>query len=573
MRIFHAGNVCASGPRHPACLKRQNVFMPHPSLLPAISEVLQSIRRKQGLDSVVHLILEKACHLAQAAHGSFALVDHEARRLTISNVFGSDWTLKKKLCQLELGRGLTGKVAATGQPILCRDTTLDPDYYPLFSYVRSELVVPVVVKERVWGVINIDGSSPNVFDETTLELLVVFAELAASAIMLQLEMADQDRLYRKLLQSEKLASLGEALAGIAHEINNPLTSILCYSTLVAQDGALSDDNRRAVEVVASEAQRAAALIRGLLEFSRKETGRREYIDAHTLVQEVASLKRYQLRMNGIKLHVSRPTEPLLVHVCPQQIKQVLHNLITNAEQAMPKLRGSGVIRIGFERRDGNLRIGVSDNGTGVPPELQPQIFDPFFTTKAPGEGTGLGLSICHGIMEAHGGTIQLASSSPQGTTFNLDLPLATAASVIPAPIASDKPPEPVPNGRVLIVDDEPHILESLAAFLAKQQLQVHCAGSAIAGLGLLKQEKFDLVISDLRMPEMDGLQFHEAAARLDAHYERRFVFMSGYLMRTSVKAHLAATDLPCLEKPFSFDELQRTLARLLPPVESMPKAS
>src|SRR6478735_954221 len=107
-------------------------------LLPAIDGILKAIRKKQSLDEVLHLILEKACHLANAAHGSFALVDHEAGRLTLSNVFGSDWTTKKRLCQLVIGQGLTGKAAETGQPILCRDTRTDPTYFELFSYVRSE---------------------------------------------------------------------------------------------------------------------------------------------------------------------------------------------------------------------------------------------------------------------------------------------------------------------------------------------------------------------------------------------------------------------------------------------------
>ncbi|MBI2512990.1 MAG: response regulator [Opitutae bacterium] len=548
--------------------------MPSYRFLPVISEVFQAIRRKEAIDSVVHLILEKACQIADATHGSFALVDHEARRLSISNVFGSDWTLKKKLCQLGLGQGLTGKVAATGQPILCRDTSVDPDYYPLFSYVRSELVVPVIVKDRVWGVINIDGSAPNAFDDSTLELLVVFAELAAYAITLRLEMSDQDRLYRKLLQSEKLASLGEALAGIAHEINNPLTSILCYTSLLSQDASAADSQRRSLDIIASEAQRAAGLIRGLLEFSRKETGQREFVDPHTLAQEIAGLKRYQLRMAGVKLVVTRPAEPSLVHVCPQQIKQVLHNLISNAEQAMPRQRGHGHIRVAIERCGALVRFTVTDNGDGIPDHLRDRIFDPFFTTKAPGEGTGLGLSISHTIVEAHGGTLQLTQTSPAGTTFTLELPAAEPAALAPevAPPPAAPPRAASSTGRVLIVDDEPHILEALTAFLARQQIDVSSAPSATDALALLGRETFDLVLTDVRMPGMDGIEFHTAATRRNPHYERRFMFMSGFLLRADVKAHLAATGLPCIEKPFSFDELQRELVRHLPAPDALAKA-
>lgn len=553
--------------------------MPTLNLLPAIDEILKAIRRKQSLDDVLHLIIKKACELAQATHGSLALVDSEAGRLTIANVFGSDWTMKKKLCQLEIGQGLTGKVASSGLPILCRDTSKDPDYFALFSYVRSELVVPVVVKDRVWGVINIDGATPNAFDDTTLALLVVFAELASAAITLQLEIADQDRLYRKLVQSEKLASLGEALAGIAHEINNPLTSILGYSSLLCHAPGLSERDQHAAGVISAEAQRAAGLIRGLLDFSRKETGARELVDAHTLVQKAANLKRYQLRQNNVKLLVSRPDEPCPVYVCSQQLTQVLHNLLTNAEQAMPKDRANGLIRIAIERQRGVVRIHVSDNGGGIPAAARERIFDPFFTTKPPGEGTGLGLSICHTIMASHEGSIQVTDTSASGTTFTLELPPADVGSVIrpestpPFRLADSAAEAGAPAGRVLIVDDEAHIAEAFSAFLTQKQIDVRCASGAHAALTLLEHEKFDLILSDVRMPGMDGLEFHETASRKHPRYKQRFIFMSGYLMHARVKTHLQSTGLPCLEKPFSFDELLRTITRHLATVNSLAKAS
>ncbi len=552
--------------------------MTHPRLLSAIGEVLQAIRHKEGLDDVLRLIIEHACLLAEAAHGSFALVDHEAGRLSIATVCGSDWTTKKKLCQLQVGQGLTGKVAATGQPLLCRDTREDPDYFALFSYVRSELVVPVFVHDRVWGVINIDGAAPGAFDESTLELLVVFAGLASAAITLNLEAVDQDRLYRKLVQSEKLASLGETIAGIAHEINNPLTAVLGYATLLESSPRLGDHERRATNVIMSESQRAAGLIRGLLEFSRKETGTRERVDARTLVQQAASLRRYQLRQGNIKLQVTRSDENCEVFVCPQQILQVLHNLITNAEQAIPRERRNGLIKITIApRREGGVRITLSDNGTGIPPAARDRVFDPFFTTKRPGEGTGLGLSICHTIMAAHGGTIALVESSATGTTFALDLPAPA-----PAPLFQPESAPPFAvvgtatqslRARVLVVDDEPHIAEAVTAFLVQQHFAVTSANGAEAALALLDQAQFDIVLSDVRMPGMDGVEFHEAACRRHPRYKQRFFFMSGYLMHPRTKAFLTSTGLPCLEKPFSFDELSRRILRHLESLGDIARAS
>jgi len=209
----------------------------------------------------------------------------------------------------------------------------------------------------------------------------------------------------------------------------------------------------------------------------------------------------------------------------------------------------------------------------VPAAARERIFDPFFTTKAPGEGTGLGLSICHTIMAAHEGTIQLAESSANGTTFLLELPPAEASALVKPeslpPFRRPGAPEDTTPRRILIVDDEPHIAEALSAFLTQQRFDVSSAPTATAALELLAREKYDIVLSDVRMPGMDGLEFHEAASRRHARYKQRFIFMSGYLMQERVKAHLAGTGLPCLEKPFSFDELSRTINRHLATLETI----
>ncbi len=547
--------------------------MLYPSLLPALRDVLEPIRQRKRVDEVVRLILEKACSLARATHGCFVLVDHETRRLTIAQVFGADWTAEKRLCHLAIGQGLTGRVAATGQPLLCVDTEKDPNYYPLFDHVRSELIVPVVVKDRVWGLINIDGLTPNAFDETTLQLLTVFAELAAFAITLRLEMSEQDRLYKKLLQSEKLASLGEALAGIAHEINNPLTAILSYASLLemqAHDAA----ERDALGIIVSESKRAATLIKGVLEFSRKETGQRELTDMNALVREVVALRQFQSKSPQVKLVVHPGSSRCQVMACPQQLKQVLLNLVANAEHAISPSAPDGTVTLSVSDHGAHVQVTVRDNGRGIPAEARKFIFDPFFTTKGPGEGTGLGLSIAYSIMEAHGGSIRLTSSTPAGTVFTLRLPLV-ASEIHPPRIslasASNTTPAPL-RGRVLLVDDEPHILEPIAAYLNSLTIdvcQAHCGQSA---LKLLQARPVDVVISDIRMPGMDGLQLYAAARQLDPNYEHRFVFISGYLLRESTNSFLATTGLPYLEKPFSFDELRRVLAPFLRTAKPFPSA-
>jgi len=535
---------------------------PYPTLLPALRGLLEGIRQKKRVDDVVQAVLEQACLIANASHGSFALVDHEKSRLSIANVFGSAWTEEKKLCRLAIGEGLTGTVAATGIPLLCADTREHPSFYPLFDFVRSEIVVPVVVNGRVWGVINIDGPEPDAFNQTTLQLLIVFAELTAFAITLRQEMDEQDRLQQKLLQSDKLASLGGALAGIAHEINNPLSSILGFACLL-EVGLDPAKTAEGIQVIKSEAQRAADLVKGLLEFSRKETGKRERVEINQIVRKVIGLKKFQLTANRIRLEVKYEGDPCAVMACSQQILQVMLNLITNAEQALGAERLDGCIRVSIQRVGEHAVVDVTDNGPGIPPEKQKLIFDPFFTTKAPGQGTGLGLSIAHSITEAHGGSIRLLESTPKGTVFRVELPLAGGSGEPLPPPRKSGTKRLRFAGPVLLVDDEPNILETLAIYFKIRQVETERAPDGQAAADILKVRSFAAVISDVRMPRMDGMQLYEAARRIDPRYESQFVFMSGYLMSDRVKSFIAETGVACVAKPISFDDLDAALVPFL----------
>jgi signal transduction histidine kinase/CheY-like chemotaxis protein len=539
-------------------------------LLPAIRDVLAAIRERKRVDEVLELVLTRACELSGAVHGSFVLVDHNTKKLSIITTVGNDWTLEKQFCQLKIGEGLTGQCAASAKPVLCADTAKDPNYYSLFDYVRSELVVPVIVEDQIWGIINLDGMTPNAFDDVALSTLTVFAELAAFAITLRLELNEQERLQRNLVQSEKLASLGEIIAGIAHEINNPLTSILGHASLLTlQRGGAADE--ASVQAIMSESQRAADLVKGLLDFSRKETGKRQLIGVNDLTKKVIDFKRYQLKVNNIHLTVETSPVSYPVLVSPQQIQQVLLALLNNAEHSIPRTRTNGRITLSVRRQGEKIQILVSDNGMGIPEALQKSIFDPFFTTKKPGEGTGLGLSIAHTIMESHGGTIELTSSSPSGTTFTLELPLSSQLGEevdkyktgglpnVTTDNLTDKP-----RGRVLVVDDEPHILESLTTYLRLNKIEVESASDAGSALDILKIHNFDLVVSDIRMPGIDGLEFYQRAKNLKPHYERKFIFMSGFLMREGAKSQIDSTGCTFLQKPFPLDALRDKVITHLP---------
>jgi signal transduction histidine kinase/CheY-like chemotaxis protein len=534
----------------------------------AIREVLTAIRQRKRVDEILEMVLTYSSDLGNAVHGSIVTLDYKTRKLIITSTRGANWTLDKQMRQLGLGEGLTGHVALTGKPYLCNETKVDPNYYPLFDNVRSELIVPIIVEEKVWGLINLDGLEPDDFDEFTLTNVALLAELAAFAIKSRIDLTEQERLQRHLIQSEKLASLGETIAGIAHEINNPMTSILSHAQLLTlHRGGPADE--ASISTIVLEAKRTADLVKNLLAFSRKESKQREVVGAYELIKQAVNLKRYQFRVNNIQLVVEPTDVPLPVLVTAQQMQQVLLNLLNNAEQAISKNGTPGVIRIDARRLGERVFINVSDNGAGIPAHILPFIFDPFFTTKNLGEGTGLGLSIAHTLIENHGGSIY-AKSAPGSTVFTIELPLARETQ----PVADSKQTQPLPKppprqsvkrGRILVVDDETSIVDAICDFLDLQNITAEKANDGQEALALLEKGHYDAIISDIRMPGLDGPTLYEKAAAIDPDYRKRFLFMSGDLVRESTQGFVSTLDCPCLLKPFPlqvlFEHLQPHLNR------------
>jgi len=528
----------------------------------AIREVLTAIRQRKRVDEILEMVLTYSSDLGNAVHGSIVTVDHSSQKLIITSTRGEDWTMEEQMCQLSVGQGLTGHVALSGKPYLCVDTASDPIYYSLFKNVRSELVVPIIVEDKVWGLINLDGLEPHLFDESTLSTVALLAELAAFAIKLRIDITEQERLQRHLIQSEKLASLGETIAGIAHEINNPLTSILSHASLLTlQRGGAADE--ASINAIVQESKRTADLVKNLLAFSRKESKQREVIGINELIKQAVNLKRYQLRVNNIQL-ICEPCEVSYpVQVSAQQMQQVLLNLLNNAEQAITKIGRQGMIKVEAGRIGEKVFITVTDNGNGIPNHILPYIFDPFFTTKNLGEGTGLGLSIAHTLIENHGGTIS-AKSEPGHTVFTIELPLALNPNNTPD--IKDTRPLPTPAirrarrlGRVLVVDDEIAIVDAISEFLELQNVTADKANDGYYALDLLAKHRYDAVISDIRMPGLDGPQLYEKASAMEPAYRSRFLFMSGDLVRDSTQSFVSSLSCACLAKPFSLGVLYQHL--------------
>lgn len=375
------------------------------------------------------------------------------------------------------------------------------------------------------------------------------------------QLDELQRAQTRLIQSEKLAAMGTLLAGVAHELNNPLT-ILIGGTTVLRQAVGSEPLARRVDTIRVAAERCARIVKNFLALARQQPTEQREVALDQVVREAVELLSYPLRVDNVEVTHVAGDLPLL-WADPNQLHQVVVNLITNAHQAMrttptPR-RLTLTTRFDPERR--TVALEVADTGPGIPPEIQARIFDPFFTTKAPGQGTGLGLSLCLGIVERHGGSIRLESRPGQGAIFRIELPVqAPAVAASEAPLG--EAPASVP-GRILVVDDEPEVAMLLADILAADGHQVETVGNGALALARLEGRAYDLILSDVRMPELDGPDLYREVERRYPELCRKFVLITGDVLSPETAKFLERTGAPNLAKPFFPDEVRRAVQHAL----------
>ena len=369
-----------------------------------------------------------------------------------------------------------------------------------------------------------------------------------------------DGARQQLIQAEKLTALGELVAGVAHEINNPLASIMGYlQLLLARD--LPPEVKRRLETVYAEAERMAKIVKNLLTFGRKHPPEKRYLGLNGIIEKTIELKAYQFRMNQVRIETDLAPGLPMTMLDFSQVQQVLINLFNNAEQAMAEQGKGGTLRLETRVVGGRIELRVSDTGPGIPPEVQPHLFEPFYTTKKEGKGTGLGLSICYGIVQEHGGSIRAESRPGHGATFVLDFPIVQAPAAAPSP--SEGRGERKPALRILIVDGEQGISDFLVELLTARGHRVDTASDVPQALQKIARAELDLIISDMRLPQGSGRDIHRAAALKDPRLSGRVVFTSGDGTSEETLRFVRETGTQMVVKPCTVGEIERAIARAI----------
>ena len=481
---------------------------------------------------------------------------------------------KNKALLLQILRD--GKKPQIIQPIQNSDDWKDAAPW---NGIHALACIPLSIGESLFGVLWV--GSHRAIDEGQLNILISLAEIIASAIQrqtlhedLQAQMQALQAAQEQLIQAGKLAAVGTLVAGIAHELNNPLTSLLLYAQM-ALDKVEDPQLRHDLQQIELLAIRTAKVVRSLLDFARNDPGTRKPVHLQPLINSVLTLVENPVRLHNatVSVDLEDALPPILAN--ENQMQQVFINLLINALQATQDYAASPEIHITARQEHTTelstphcVHIIVQDNGTGIPVDVMPRIFDPFFTTKPTGEGTGLGLSIVHGIINGHGGKIWAESEPGRGARFHILLPVSSGEDH-PQPQSPQRIQEPAAQAslahgeRILIIDDEFNIRHVFERILQRQGYQVHTAVSGREALEYIRTTSYDLILCDIQMPDMNGMQLYATLQQQHPNLLPRIVFISGDTVDAHTRQFLQEVSSPVLHKPFSVEQLVSEVARYL----------
>jgi signal transduction histidine kinase/CheY-like chemotaxis protein len=455
-----------------------------------------------------------------------------------------------------------------GGTMVYRDAPNDPDVSPVFRerfatmQVSACITVPVISAGGLTALLSVRSPAAREWTEAEIHLVEAVAERSWEALERARAGAELARSREQLHQAEKLSALGSLLAGVSHELNNPLTIVTTQASLLEEETEGTPLAARA-EKVRRAAERCSRIVQTFLAMARQKRPERRSVDAVEVARAALELTDYSLRTTGIE--VSFEAAPALppISADPDQLHQVLVNLIVNAQHALQEHAGARrlTVRVAAGETADEVRMEVVDSGPGIPDSLRRRIFEPFFTTKPQGVGTGVGLSFSLGLIEAHGGRLELVDAPGGGACFRITLGAA--------PEEEAAPPEAVPIrvaatgvGSALVVDDEPEVAEVLGLFASRAGYDVETACNGVEAKALLAARDFDVILSDLRMPQLDGPALHDWIAAEKPHLLGRIGFVTGDTLGQTAAGFIARTGCPVLEKPFTGKAVRALLEQL-----------
>lgn len=405
---------------------------------------------------------------------------------------------------------------------------------------------------------NVTVSMAKELDDLPYELIAVIQDVTRSK-----EQEVKIEAQREaLIHRERVGALGSLLAGVAHELNNPLAIVMAQAELLAET-AKDEKTKDRADKILRPAERCTRIVRTFLALARQREVKKAHVDVKDLINDVRELLDYQFRTNDIEVTVDIAPDLPAIWGDSAQLSQAVMNLLVNAQQALMEVSTHRAVHIRAARvEEHNLTITVSDNGPGISASIRDRVFEPFFTTKPEGHGTGLGLSYCLSVAESHGGAIEVEKTCTVGTAVTLTLPIGVADQR-----TGDRQERVIIRSqrslRILIVDDEPELLDTMVEELERLGFSAVGCPNATAAIDTLSAEEFDLVLTDIRMPGVDGPAFYEDVCTRKPGLRDRFIFVTGDSLNERASHFIETTKAPCVYKPFEMKDLELALYEII----------
>ncbi len=392
----------------------------------------------------------------------------------------------------------------------------------------------------------------------------------AGSIHVAKDISNEKHLQLQLIQSEKLSAIGQLISGIAHELNNPLTGVMGYSQLLQLRKDIDERAKESLLKINNLALRCQKIVQNLLSFARRQKPERTLCNINEILERTVDLRGYELQVNNIEINRDLDRRLPSTIADSHQLQQVFLNLITNAEQAMLEAHGHGklTIRTRSDSQAGRIVVEIIDDGPGIPEGYLTRIFDPFFTTKEVGKGTGLGLSLSYGIVKEHGGNIYARSRIGEGSSFIVEIPVAARLQEDPTPVLELLPQaihfeNVVRNKRILVVDDERYILDFFIEVFKMYSIEVDTADDGKLAMEKIMRQDYDLVITDFKMPLMNGKDLYHWISENRPQLTRHVVFVTGDTACTDTQTFFEKIGNRYLAKPFKIEEVKEAIQETL----------
>jgi two-component system NtrC family sensor kinase len=529
--------------------------------LMVLNSIGQTLSQSLELSELLSGVLRQIVELFGLHVGSIYLLDEKSGVVRRAAAVGYRSEYARHFPPTELPAELVQHIRAVRATVLFgQSLPLPPVFRDLQQKegLQQSHIVVLWSKDRIIGGLVVGSRTLREFSAAELNLLTAAGSQIAATIEKSLLYEETRQAYEhlrrtqeQLLQSEKMAAVGQLISGVAHELNNPLTAILGYSQLLSSSDHVSPRGGEYVDKLYKQAQRTHRIVHNLLSFARQQKPERLPVGLNQVLEDTLALREYDLKVNNIQVHREFAGELPLTAADPHQLQQVFLNILNNAVDAILECTERGDIWVRTAMADGRLLVEFTDSGSGVQDALR--VFDPFYTTKPIGKGTGLGLSICYGIVSEHGGEICVRNSPPRGATFSITLPMLPVAE--PRDTAMARCAEALPGGRVLLVDDEEAVLELEREILHGRCLSVKTVRSGREAQEHLDREPVDLVITDLKMPgDVTGWDLYHWISQRHPELAGRVVFTMSDARTEEIAALLEESGCPFLQKPFEVEK-------------------